>query len=60
VLLPKNHHAAYMLPGNRGFPEMESLVTDFLRWTLGGNRAAHERFAAMVRNSPGAPGTMGA
>jgi fermentation-respiration switch protein FrsA (DUF1100 family) len=49
VLLPRNHHAAYMLPGNRGFPEMESLVTDFLRWTLTGDRAAHARFTAMAR-----------
>jgi dienelactone hydrolase len=60
VLLPRNHHAAYMLPGNRGFPEMESLVTDFLRWTLGGDRTAYQRVAAMVRNLPGDPGTMGA
>ncbi|HET6533527.1 MAG TPA: hypothetical protein VFH03_23315 [Actinoplanes sp.] len=60
VLLPRNHHAAYMLPGNRGFPEMESLVTDFLRWTLRGDEAAGARFAGMVRNSPGDPGTMGA
>lgn len=59
VLLPRNHHAAYMLPGNRGFPEMESLVTDFLRWTLKGDPAAGDRFAAMVRNLPGDPGTMG-
>jgi dienelactone hydrolase len=50
VLLPRNHHAAYMLPGNRGFPEMESLVTDFLRWTLTGDRAAHLRFRAMARD----------
>jgi dienelactone hydrolase len=60
VLLPRNHHAAYMLPGNRGFPEMESLVTDFLRWTLRGDETAGARFAGMVRNSPGDPGTMGA
>ena len=60
VLLPRNHHAAYMRPGNRGFPEMESLVTDFLRWTLKGDAAAGDRFAGMVRNSPGDPGTMGA
>ena len=59
VLLPRNHHAAYMLPGNRGFPEMESLVTDFLRWTLKDDPAAGDRFAAMVRNLPGDPGTMG-
>ena len=60
VLLPRNHHAAYMRPGNRGFPEMESMVTDFLRWTLKGDEAAGDRFAGMVRNSPGDPGTMGA
>ena len=50
VLLPRNHHAAWMLPGNRGFPEMESLVTDFLRWTLAGDRAARLRFTAMAGN----------
>jgi len=60
VLLPKNHHAAYMLPGNRGFPEMESMVTDFLRWTLNGDPAAHDRFAAMVGNSRSGAGRMGA
>ncbi len=49
VLLPRVHHGAYMLPGNRGFPEMESLVTDFLRWTLAADRAAHRRFRAMAR-----------
>lgn len=49
VLLPRNHHAAWMLPGNRGFPEMESLVTDFLRGTLTGDRAALLRFRAMTR-----------
>jgi len=59
VLLPKNHHAAYMLPGNKGFPEVESLIVDFLRWTLNGDETAHGRFAVMVRNSPGDPGTMG-
>ena len=58
VLLPKNHHAQYMLPGNKGFPEMESLVTDFLRWNLTKDVAARDRFEAMVRNSPGDPGTM--
>jgi dienelactone hydrolase len=43
VLLPKNHHAQYMLPGNRGYPEMDSIVTDFLRWTLTGDAEAGRR-----------------
>lgn len=43
VLLPKNFHAQYMLPGNRGYPEMDSIVTDFLRWTLTGDQAAGRR-----------------
>jgi dienelactone hydrolase len=47
VLLPRNHHAAYMLPGNHGYPEMASMVTDFLRWTLTGDAAAGARFAAI-------------
>jgi dienelactone hydrolase len=58
VLLEKNHHAAWMLPGNKGFPEMESLVTDFLRWNLYGDAAAHQRFVALVREAPGDPGTI--
>ena len=43
VLLPRNFHAQYMLPGNRGYPEMDSIVTDFLRWTLTGDEAAGQR-----------------
>jgi len=60
VLLPKNHHAAYLRPGEKGFPEVESLVIDFLRWTLNGDQAAHDRYAAMVRSTTGTPGRMGA
>jgi hypothetical protein len=43
VLLERNFHAQYMLPGQRGYPEMDSIVTDFLRWTLTGDEAAHRR-----------------
>lgn len=34
VLLPHSGHADYMVPGGRAYPEMDSLVINFLRWTL--------------------------
>jgi dienelactone hydrolase len=43
VLLDRSFHAQYMLPGRHGYPEMDSIVTDFLRWTLTGDEAAHLR-----------------
>jgi alpha-beta hydrolase superfamily lysophospholipase len=43
VLLHGSFHAEYMLPGHRGHAEMDSIVTDFLRWTLTGDEAAHRR-----------------
>ena len=43
ILLPRNFHAQYMLPGRPGYAEMDSVVTDFLRWTLTGDEAAHRR-----------------
>jgi hypothetical protein len=43
VLLKRNYHAQYMLPGHRGYPEMDSVVTDFLRWTLSGDEEARRR-----------------
>jgi dienelactone hydrolase len=48
VLLDHNFHAQYMLPGRRGYPEMDSLVTDFLRWTLTGDEAARRRLPPSV------------
>jgi dienelactone hydrolase len=43
VLLPRSYHAEYMLPGGREYPLMDTTVTDFLRWTLDGDEAAHLR-----------------
>jgi dienelactone hydrolase len=43
ILLPRNSHAQYMLPGKPGYEQMDALVTDFLRWTLNDDEAAHLR-----------------
>jgi dienelactone hydrolase len=48
VLLRRNSHSTYMQPGDLGYPTMHSLVTDFLRWTLTGDEAAHRRLPRMV------------
>ncbi|RZU50038.1 platelet-activating factor acetylhydrolase isoform II [Krasilnikovia cinnamomea] len=34
VLIPRAHHAGYMLPGRYGWKQMNVIVTDFLRWAL--------------------------
>lgn len=61
VLLKRNFHAQYMLPGNHGYPEMSSTVTDFLRWTLTGDEAAHRRLPpSSFPVDEAGPGTMGA
>ncbi len=39
-------HADYLDPDDRGFAPMLATVTDFLRWTLYGDAAAHARLAA--------------
>jgi dienelactone hydrolase len=43
LLLPRESHASYFRPGTAGFATMESLVIDFLRWTLCGDESAHRR-----------------
>jgi dienelactone hydrolase len=43
ILLPRNSHAQYMLPGKHGYDQMDTLVTDFLQWTLNDDEAAHLR-----------------
>jgi dienelactone hydrolase len=43
VLLPDSWHADYMVPSGRNYPIMDETVTDFLRWTLDGDEAAHLR-----------------
>jgi dienelactone hydrolase len=48
VLLRRNSHSTYMQPGDLGYATMHSLVTDFLRWTLNGDEAAHRRLPRMV------------
>jgi pimeloyl-ACP methyl ester carboxylesterase len=39
VLLPDSGHADYMVPGGHAYPGMDSLVIQFLRWTLDGEAA---------------------
>jgi fermentation-respiration switch protein FrsA (DUF1100 family) len=36
-------HGEYLTPGRTGFPEANNTMTDFLRWTLYGDRAARTR-----------------
>ncbi|WP_412737280.1 hypothetical protein [Krasilnikovia sp. MM14-A1259] len=43
VLLPRAHHAGYMLPGRYGWAQMNAIVTDFLHRTLGGDQGARWR-----------------
>jgi dienelactone hydrolase len=43
LLLPGESHASYFKPDGAGFATMESLVIDFLRWTLTGDDAARRR-----------------
>lgn len=43
VLLPNSWHADYMVPTGKNFPMMDATVTDFLRWTMDGDEAAHRR-----------------
>jgi dienelactone hydrolase len=40
-----NHHG-YVIPGGKGFNQVATTTTDFLRWTLYGDTAAQGRLAA--------------
>ncbi|MCU7724497.1 hypothetical protein ODJ79_12290 [Actinoplanes sp. KI2] len=40
VLMRRDSHATYLRPGDIGYDTMNSLVIDFLRWTLDGDTAA--------------------
>ena len=46
LLMRRNSHGTYLRPGDVGFPLMWSTVTDFLRWTLTGDRVARDRLPA--------------
>ncbi|BFU42558.1 hypothetical protein KRMM14A1004_07950 [Krasilnikovia sp. MM14-A1004] len=46
VLIPRAHHAGYMLPGRYGWRQMNAIVTDFLRWTLTRDDGARWRLPA--------------
>jgi dienelactone hydrolase len=48
LLLRHNSHATYLQPGQAGYHLMESTVTNFLRWTLNGDRTAR---AALPRGT---------
>ncbi|MDQ0368696.1 fermentation-respiration switch protein FrsA (DUF1100 family) [Catenuloplanes indicus] len=43
VTLAGQGHGEYLTPGNRGFSEANNTMTDFLRWTLYGDRNARAR-----------------
>ncbi|WP_445343950.1 alpha/beta hydrolase family protein [Catenuloplanes atrovinosus] len=43
VTLAGQGHGEYLTPGQRGFPEANNTITDFLRWTLYGDASARAR-----------------
>ena len=45
-------HGAYLTPGHPGFAPVLATTTDFLRWTLYGDRAAGARLPADARSPP--------
>jgi len=47
VLMRHDSHATYLKPGGVGYGLMNSLVIDFLRWTLEGDPAARGNLAAL-------------
>lgn len=48
VLMRRDSHATYLRPGDVGYPLMNNLVIDFLRWTLKGDETAHRRLPPTV------------
>ena len=48
VLMRRDSHATYLKPGDIGYDAMNSLVIDFLRWTLDGDLAARNGLPPMV------------
>ncbi|GAA0540863.1 hypothetical protein GCM10010172_22690 [Paractinoplanes ferrugineus] len=57
VLLRGNSHSTYLQPGDLGYATMLSTVTDFLRWTLGGDETARKPLPSMVKATAGTQGT---
>jgi dienelactone hydrolase len=53
LLLPRSWHTDFLVPGSPGYREMTPVVTDFLRWTLDGDRAAGRRLPAGSRPAAG-------
>ncbi|MET0417015.1 MAG: alpha/beta hydrolase, partial [Actinoplanes sp.] len=47
--LPGQGHGEYLTPGNPGFTAVLATTTDFLRWTLYGDRAAGARLPTDAR-----------
>jgi dienelactone hydrolase len=52
VLMRHDSHATYLKPGDVGYGVMNSLVIDFLRWTLEGDRAARSGLPPMEYPRP--------
>jgi dienelactone hydrolase len=52
VLMRRDSHATYLRPGDIGYGVMNSLVIDFLRWTLEGDLAARNGLPPMEYPQP--------
>jgi len=52
VLMRRDSHATYLQPGDIGYGVMNSLVIDFLRWTLEGDQAARRELPPMEYPQP--------
>ena len=48
VLMRRDSHATYLRPGDIGYGLMNSLVVDFLRWTLEGDQAARRNLPPLT------------
>lgn len=48
VLMRRDSHATYLRPGDVGYDTMNSLVINFLRWTLEGDPAARSELPPVV------------
>ncbi|MEV6368304.1 alpha/beta hydrolase [Micromonospora musae] len=45
-------HGEYLIPGKPAFEQVFATITDFLRWTLYGDRAARDRLPADANSPP--------
>jgi dienelactone hydrolase len=48
LLLRRESHGTYLLPGGPGYRRMNAVVLDFLRWTLRGEQTARRRLPSEV------------